>query len=136
MPWCNATFTTVSFKALFRYQYLQLWKLVIFNCDFSVKVTCAFLLHENMQKLQNLTLLTLKNDDIFYIIDQIKVSRVPLWIRHCHLCMDLKLSYCVSLRKLFSPQSKRNKYLNWKNYFSSIIFIFPKKLQLNTQDKF
>jgi len=27
-----------------------------------------------MQKLQNLTLLTLKTDNIFYIIDQIRVS--------------------------------------------------------------
>ena len=33
-------------------------------------------------------ILSLKNDNILQIIDQKKASRVPLWIEHCHLCME------------------------------------------------
>ena len=51
----NARFTTVPLKALsdqvyrIRYQCLKFQKLIIFNCGFSSKVTCAFLLQENMR---------------------------------------------------------------------------------------
>ena len=49
-----------------------------------------------------------KKQNIFHIIDQIKVSRVPLWIRHCHLCMEghfkirlQSLQRCRTTRFLF-----------------------------------
>ena len=42
------------------------------------KVICAFLASENMKKLLELNTFKLENDVIFHIIDQIKVSGVPL----------------------------------------------------------
>ena len=47
------------------------------NC-FSKKVICAFLASENMKELLELNTFKLENDVIFQIIDQIKVSGVPL----------------------------------------------------------
>ena len=43
---------------------------------FFTKMTCSLLLQKHMT-----------NDKIFYIFDQIKVSRVPLWVGHYHLFM-------------------------------------------------
>ena len=46
-------------------------------------MTCEFLLHEKN--------LNLKNDNIFNINDQIKVSRIPFCIGYCYQCMDCHL---------------------------------------------
>ena len=51
-----------------------------FTCGFFIKINCAFLRIEII-----LTLFHLKNDKIFQIINQIKVSRVPLRICHYNL---------------------------------------------------
>ena len=56
--------------------------LIIFKTDnfgFSLKITCEFLLHENIYELSELnTIINLENDNIFQITYQIKVSRAPL----------------------------------------------------------
>ena len=52
---------------------------VFFICGFSAKVTCAFLAIISDGKLyRNKHFSIIKNDVIFHIFDQIKVSRVPL----------------------------------------------------------
>ena len=53
-----------------------------------------------------------KMHNIFNIIDQIKGSRVPLWIRYCNLCrmVHLKL-HSQSLRSIFF-----SKYFSKKNF--------------------
>ena len=43
---------------------------------------------------------TLKNDNIFRITYQIKVSRVPLWIRQYHLCYEGHLKLRLSPFKI------------------------------------
>ena len=83
-PWKdgNARFTTVTLKASsvqewIRYPCFCFFKLFIFICDFSVKVTCAFLAF----KIRNGEIIRVKHfssNKIFQILDQIKVSRVPL----------------------------------------------------------
>ena len=40
-----------------------------------------------------------ENDNIVNIVDQIKMSRVPLWIEDCHLCMEGHLK----IRLQYSP---------------------------------
>ena len=56
-------------------------KKIILNCEFSTKVSCAFLLQENIEKLSELnTFKPWKKDNIFPIIDH--VSGVQLF---CHL---------------------------------------------------
>ena len=61
-PWCKAgnpgsqRFPKVPLKLLsdevrIRFQCLQFWKLFFFNSGFSTKVTCAFLLQENIKTL-------------------------------------------------------------------------------------
>ena len=55
---------------------------------------------------------TWKNDNIFHIIDQIKVYRIPLLIGHCHISMkghEIKLTWYLKVRS-----SKLNlfSYLN------------------------
>ncbi len=42
----------------------------------------------------------------FYIINQINVIRVPLWIGHCHLCMEGHLKLC--LHSQFKEQYLKN----------------------------
>ena len=61
-----------------RFKYSVFWKLFIFNCGFSTYVTSAFLLQEN--EYESLEFNTYASDNIFHIIDQIKISRVSLWI--------------------------------------------------------
>ena len=58
----NNWFTMVPLKALLiKYELdIKFWKLVIFNCGFSTKVTCAFQLHENMKDLSQLNTLNLE----------------------------------------------------------------------------
>ena len=51
--------------------------IIIFNHGFSTKVNYQILAHLNLEK----------KDNIFHIIDQIKVAMVALWIEHCHPCM-------------------------------------------------
>ena len=63
--------------------WLLLWFLYI----------CAFLLQENP--------LHLSDENLFHIIDQIKVSRVPFWIGHCHFFKEghftLRLNHLLYL---------------------------------------
>jgi len=33
--------------------------------------------------------------DAYFLLDQEKLLRVPLWIGHCHLCMEGYLNLCV-----------------------------------------
>ena len=49
-----------------------------FNCGFSSKVTCAFLLQENKGIFRIKHLKPRKKNGIFHIIGQIKVLWVPL----------------------------------------------------------
>ena len=57
-----------------------LLKLFIFIYRFSAKETCVFLASEAIEKSSEFNTLSQKNDEIFQIIEQIKVSRVPLCI--------------------------------------------------------
>ena len=41
---------------------------------------------------------TKETDNIFHIINHIKVSRVPLWIGHCHICMEGILTLSSSFK--------------------------------------
>ena len=76
-----------SFKALFDKEWIviHVWFLTVnFNFGFSTNVTQAhFLFVISNGELSKLNAFRVeKNDDIFLIFDQIKVSRVPLWIGH------------------------------------------------------
>ena len=75
---CKAWFTTVPLKVLsdqvrIKNPYFCLYKLLVLDCDFSEKVICAF-----FHFILNSKHFSEKNDTIFQICDQIKVSRVPL----------------------------------------------------------
>ena len=79
---------TMSFKALpdqVCIRYLEFLKLIILNWGFSTKVTIAHFYCKNYLKLSELNTYNLENDNIFPLIDQIKVSKVPLCIRQWHL---------------------------------------------------
>ena len=81
------------------YQWFCLLKLFILIGDFSTRVTCAFLVYKkqwrNSQKFY--TFLSQENDDIFHMFDQIKVSRVPLWIGYCQLSLEVPGSLKITL---------------------------------------
>ena len=51
-------------------------------------MSCVFLRQEKYRNYQNLTLLNLENDIVSIIIVKVKTVRVPLWVVHCHLCME------------------------------------------------
>ena len=56
------------------------------------KMPCAFVVTKKQwRSYQNKHFSSQKNDGIFHIFDQIKVSRVPLQIGHCHFCMEGRL---------------------------------------------
>ena len=74
-----------------RYVGFCLFKLFIFICGFSAKVTSAFLSIYKKQWSQ--TRMYLPH------FDQLKVSKVRLWIEHCYLCMSLKLLFFTNLIK-------------------------------------
>ena len=86
-----------------------------YNVRFYKKVTCAFLLQENILELLEINTIKYRETNIFHIIDQIKVFRVLLWIRHCYLCMEGHLKLY-----LYSPFS---------------IFIFKKYFFSNTNSR-
>ena len=48
-----------------------------------------------------------ENDGIIHSFVQIKVSRVPLWIVHCHLCIKGHLKYAYSPIKEILKKFKR-----------------------------
>ena len=66
---------------ILRTDYFQLW--FIFKSDLRISTA-----DKNKLNYQKNTFKPRKTTDIFHIIDQIKVSRVPLWIGHCHLYME------------------------------------------------
>ena len=68
-----------------RYVCFCLFKLFIFIRGFSAKVTSAFLSIYKKQWSQ--TRMYLPH------FDQLKVSKVRLWIEHCYLCMSLKITF-------------------------------------------
>ena len=88
----NARFTTVPLRAVavsvwIIYQCVWFVKLITFNCGFSTKAPCAFLLQENIVELSFLkTYKPVKTTLLPIFIDLLKNSRVQLWIRYCHLC--------------------------------------------------
>ena len=56
------------------------------------KMPCAFVVTKKQwRSYQNKHFSSQKNYGIFHIFDQIKVSRVPLQIGHCHFCMEGRL---------------------------------------------
>ena len=59
-------------------------KIIIFNFGFSVKLLAYI--------RQNWALFKLKNDDVYHIIDQIKVWRVPLWIGNAPLLNERSIA--------------------------------------------
>ena len=69
------------------------WKPDYFYCRFSSSVTCThFYYRKAYWNYLNHILLNLEKwYNIFFIIHQIKVSRVPLWIRHCNFCERVHL---------------------------------------------
>ena len=58
--------------------HIFVFELFIFNCNFPTKVTCGFLAYRRYkgEMIWNRHFLSQKNDDIFHIFNQIKVSRV------------------------------------------------------------
>ena len=77
---------TLSDQVWTKYQCLQFWKLLTFNCGFStMRISTA---GKYIGIITNKHFQILKNDNISHIMYQIKVSRVPLWIGHCHLCVE------------------------------------------------
>jgi len=60
-----------------------------------------------------------KNDNIFHIVNLIKVLRLLLWIGHCHLCME----------GYFKLRLKTLKIL-WTNWFQWEIHVFSHKFSL------
>ena len=74
--------------------FYNLENLVIFNCGFYTKVTCEFLYFRKTYK-NDKNLNTSEHVIIFIIIDQIKVSREPLKIGHCHFCIEGHLKLCL-----------------------------------------
>ena len=78
--------------------------LIILHFGFSTKVTRAFLLQENLQELSEINTMhaSQKNDNIFHIDDQMKVSREPWGIGIWHVCME---GHCT----LNSPINDENK---------------------------
>jgi len=69
-----------------------------------------------------------KNDNIFHIFDQFKVSRVPLQIGQCHNFMNIIQKYMYSPFKEKIP-IKTAKYFNW-NFTQHIIFIIYRTRKL------
>ena len=91
-PSKDARCTTVPLKPLsdqvYSYQCFSFFRLSIFICVFSAKVTCAFLvfLRRNGETHRNEHILSHKKRlYLLHIFDKIKVLRVPLQIRDCHL---------------------------------------------------
>ena len=107
----NARFTTVPLRAVavsvwIIYQCVWFVKLITFDCGFSTKAPCVFLLQENIVELSLLkTYKPVKTTLHPIFIDLLKNSRVQLWIGHCHLCMKCHL-------KLHHYSFSRSKYFH------------------------
>ena len=104
----NGRWETVPFKALsdqvrIRFQCLQFWKQISFNCGFSTKVSCLCI---SIAGNHIGTILNLEHVNNFYSIDQIKVSRVPLRIVHCHIFIiisdNMKMHWTGAQEKWFN----------------------------------
>ena len=52
----------------------------------------------------------------FHIIDQIKVSRVPLWNGHCHLCITRSLKLLLHITQPLSIDLTRRLNSTWRNW--------------------
>ena len=63
--------------------------------SYGVSFAHLLLIRSNRETQSNKHLLRPKNDSIFPIFDLIKVSRVPLLIGRCHLCMESHLKLCL-----------------------------------------
>ena len=77
----NAWFTKVSIKPDQEWIRYHCLNFEIFSIFPQKKVTCAFLLQDNIVKPPKTTM-------SFFILDKIKVSGVLWWIGHCKLCME------------------------------------------------
>ena len=73
-PICNGTLETLNWS--------KMWKILSL---FPKSVSTTF--PEKPQMKINI----LKKHSIYFILDQKKFSSVPLYIRHCHLCMEGQL---------------------------------------------
>ena len=103
----NARYETASLKfCLIKYE-LNIHVVVPLNCLSHLRLNCKIgfrisCFNEAVEKLSELnTFRVRKNRGISNIFDQIKVSEVPLWIGHCHLCMEgslkLRLLYNINV---------------------------------------
>ena len=69
---CSILSRFVWSSVKYRYQCLQLCKLIQFNCEFSAKVNCAFLWQEKKKELSELyTLKSRKTSSTLLIIDKV-----------------------------------------------------------------
>ena len=101
MPIYNGTLKKLC---LIKYE-LDINVLVSLNCLFSFVgsllklLTHSLFIRNNGENHRNKHFSSQKNDAIFRIFDQIKVSRLPLQVRHCNLCMEGHLKFSIQSLK-------------------------------------
>ena len=98
----------------FVWSVLELY--IIFHCGFQIKVTCAFLLQENINR--NYQILILVNKEKrqyrphYWVVEGF--NWVPVWIGHWNLCMEghLKLRFQMSCLEV-SASRERVRMFSW-----------------------
>ena len=88
-----------------------------------------------MQQLSELTTLTKKKDNIFYIFDQIKDLRfIPLWVGHWSIC-DMKDNFISILRiKSLPPTFWREPNYKTLIQLDEIVSLFHVYYSMNLTD--
>ena len=67
-----------------------------------------FILRKNFKEFLNQKLFNLKNDNIFHIFYQIKISGAPLWIRYCHPCIKWRLNSLLKRIRIWGRVSLKS----------------------------
>ena len=91
-----------------------------FQCGFSTKVPCTFLLQENTDEPEK--------PKFFHVTEQKKVRvRVPLWIGHWHLVWKVNFNYAYSpFSATWWCTFKISNLINWYDSIQSLKYLRAK----------
>ena len=100
-PINKSTLKTLSHQVWIWYPCFFYLSTVYFHLTFLGKSKHFFQLQEEMENIRINHCLSSENNDIFHIIDQIKVLRIQLWIGNCHFFMKGHLKLHLQSLVLF-----------------------------------
>jgi len=141
----NARFTMVPLKAFPDQAWLDMNIYNFENCLFLIVVSLQSDLHistagKHIGVIRIDQFQSSRNDNIVHIIDQKNVSRVQLWIRHCHLMnvrsLEISLTVPLITHCTFIVQYIYKKILlntlkdwfDWKSVISNSVLSILKNL--------